>query len=239
MTSTRVNVTPQLIIGVLIVTVGFLLMLDRLHIAETGLVLRFWPSGLIAAGVAIWVRRPDRHGRFWAGVWMFLGVWLLLNSLNLVRVGFWDLFWPLVLVLVGLKLIMHTVRRPAEAGPPGAPRGGVTLTAVMAESKRSSDDKPFRGAQMTAIMGGCQLDLRHATMPSGGEAVIDVFALMGGLEIFLPTSWAVATDVVPILGGVEDKRLPAVAGPHAERPAEPPRLVLRGHVVLGGLTIRN
>jgi predicted membrane protein len=238
MTRTRVNVTPQLAIGICIMAAGILLTLDRLHIAQTDRLLRFWPAALVAVGVTIWVRRPDRQGRFWGSVWIFVGAWLLLNTLGLVRVGFWELFWPLVLVLVGLKLVMHTVSRPAEQQDTAA-RRGVTLLAILGESKRSSDDKPFRGGQMTAIMGGCQLDLRQATMAPGDEAPIDLFALMGGLEIWLPSSWAVATDVVPILGGVEDKRLPAVADARVDRPAEPPRVLLRGHVVLGGLTIRN
>lgn len=235
MTSTRIAVTPQLVLGVLIMAAGVLLMLDRLQIAEAARVLRFWPAALVAIGVMFW-RRGDRQARFWGGVWIVAGVWLLASSLGLVRVGFWELLWPILLVVLGLKLIMHTVNRPAAADPP---RGaGVRLLAVLGESKRSCDDSPFPGGQMTAILGGCQLDLRQATLVPGTEAALDLFALMGGLELWLPSSWSIAMDVVPILGGVEDKRLPAVPNGRGERHA-PPRLVLRGHVVLGGLTIRS
>ena len=31
---------------------------------------------------------------------------------------------------------------------------------------------------------------------------------MAGHEIWVPTSWTVLSDVVPIIGGVDDKRLP-------------------------------
>jgi hypothetical protein len=102
---------------------------------------------------------------------------------------------------------------------------------------------------MTAFMGGCQLDLRAATIPPGEESVIDVLALMGGLEVWVPGGWTVVSQVVPIMGGVEDKRLPMPAAPVAPMgtpgsessaaSAAPARLVLRGYVLMGGLVIKN
>ena len=56
----------------------------------------------------------------------------------------------------------------------------------------------------------------------------------------VPQGWTVVNDVMPILGGVEDKRLPPLlnSAPGAAIGA-PPRLLLRGVVALGGLTIKN
>ena len=90
---------------------------------------------------------------------------------------------------------------------------------------------------MTAIMGGCHLDLRQATIPPGNEAIIDVFAVMGGHEIWVPGDWTVVSQVMPIMGSVDDKRLPAVE--RATTGEGRPRLVLRGFVVMGGLVIKN
>jgi hypothetical protein len=55
---------------------------------------------------------------------------------------------------------------------------------------------------------------------------------MGGFEIVTPETWHVVVDVVPLMGGYEDK---------TRHPADPsaPRLRLRGFVMMGGLEVRN
>ena len=43
-----------------------------------------------------------------------VGSLLLLNSFGVVRVRFWELFWPLVIVFLGTRLIMQTPGRRRE-----------------------------------------------------------------------------------------------------------------------------
>jgi hypothetical protein len=230
----------QLALGIFLMTIGVLLTLDRLQIINTSSVMRLWPVGFIALGATILLQRGDRHGRFWGFGWLILGVWLLLNTLGIVRIGFWDLVWPLLLLFIGVRLITRSMGRTVTAG--GATgnvgEGGSNLFAVLGESKRSFDNEPFRGAHMTALLGGCVLDLRLATLPPGETGVVDVFGFMAGLEIVVPSGWNVVSDVAPVLGAVEDKRLPAIS-PDATLGGVAPRLSIRGVVMLGGLTIKS
>lgn len=239
------NLTPQLAIGIFIILAGVFLGLDSLNVLEVEGFFRLWPAVIVAVGGSMLARKDDAKARFWGGVLVFLGSWLLLNTLGLVRVGFWDLFWPLVLIGLGVKLVMRAMNLDVR----GAISTGTSLFAVLGESKRTNTDRPFPGGQMTAFMGGCQLDLRAATILPGEEAVIDVLAVMGGLEVWVPSGWVVVSQVVPIMGGVEDKRLPMSAPPvvpvgtpgsePAITPTAPGRLVLRGYVIMGGLVIKN
>jgi predicted membrane protein len=232
------RMTPQLAIGLLIMMLGIVLMLDRFGVLEASRVLRFWPAGLMVMGGATWARDRSARGRFWGLVWIIIGSWLLLNTLGILQIGFWELFWPLVLILVGLKLVLHTARiRNTDRGTTGISN----LFALMGGSKRSADEAPFHGGQVTAIMGGCILDLRRAIVDPGAEPVIDVFALMGGVELWVPGDWSIAADdLVPIMGGVEDKRLPPVGASRGSDPAaSPARLRLRGHIIMGGLVIKT
>jgi len=107
-----------------------------------------------------------------------------------------------------------------------------SLFALMSSSKRRWGKSVFRSAEATAFMGGCELDLRDALLPSDSPAVIDVFVLMGGVNIFVPVNWTVSQDVVPLLGGVQDKTrsVPSNSAQH---------LLVRGTVLMGGVEISN
>jgi hypothetical protein len=253
-TETRLNVTPQLIIGAFMILFGVLLTLDRMELVEAARTLRFWPVVLIVLGGWI-VRERGTGGRSFPGYTMMaIGFLLLLNSLGLARVRFWELFWPLIILLIGARLVMQTSvpRRPrhgfqASAAGSGdaavastTSQGTVSMFSVLGSHQRASTDKPFRGGEVTTIVGGTQLDLRQAEIAPGDEAAINIFVVMGGHEVWVPQGWTVVNDVMPILGGVEDKRLPSVLNPAPGATVGPaPRLVLRGVVALGGLTIKN
>src|SRR5262249_46889890 len=96
--------------------------------------------------------------------------------------------------------------------------------AILSGVKRQSTSAHFRGGELTAFMGGGQVDLRGATIPPGEEAVLDLFCVMGGFELIVPQNWVIVTPLIPIMGGIDDKRLAPppgsndVAGPAAPRP---------------------
>lgn len=252
-TDSRLNLTPQFIIGVFLILFGVLLTLDRLQVADAAVTLRYWPVVLVALGGWIVVERGLTGRSFPGYVMIAIGSLLLLNSFGLVRVRFWELFWPAVIVLIGARLVMQTPGRrrdrhrsrslhepqPGSAPAASSADGTISMFSVLGGSQRTSNDKPFRGGDVTSLIGGTQLDLRQATIEPGQEAIINVFAMMGGHEIWVPSGWTVVSEVMPILGGVEDKRLPAIDA--APRPSADtaPRLVLRGVVLLGGLVIKN
>ena len=116
----------------------------------------------------------------------------------------------------------------------------VSMFAVWSSVRRASAASPFRGGDITAIMGGGQLDLRLATIPPGEEAVLDIVAVMGGVEIIVPPTWEVSTPIMPFMGGVEDKRFPLLpSDPNVSRRETGGRLVLRGLVMMGGVHIKT
>jgi hypothetical protein len=73
--------------------------------------------------------------------------------------------------------------------------------------------------------------LREATLAPGTEALVDVTTMMGGFEIKVPETWNVIVEIVPFMGGYEDKTR------HPTDPAAP-RLRVRGFVMMGGVEIR-
>jgi predicted membrane protein len=229
-----IRVSSQLILGSMIIVVGVLMTLDNLGVVESEDYLRFWPAGIIVLGLAkLWHSRDGHGGSVSGFLLMAIGTWLLLEQTALVTLSFW-VMWPTLLVFFGGFLVWQGLsgprvpRRHAEANADANAR--VTAIAVLGSVVRGNNSSAFRGGEVTAVMGGCELDLRHAAID--GEAVIEIFALWGGIEIRVPEDWTVVSRVTPLLGGVDDTtRPPQSASRH--------RLVLRGFVVMAGVEIKN
>jgi Cell wall-active antibiotics response LiaF, C-terminal len=140
------------------------------------------------------------------------------------------------MVLLGVVILANLPGRNGSASGGDHPR----LAALMGSAQRTSDTKAFTGAEMTAMMGSCALDLTHAQIASGGEATIDIFAMMGSVTIRVPDGWTVDTRALPVMGGIRDDRWPApAAASEAATVAQPPRLVLRGLVMMGSIFIKS
>ena len=223
------SIAPQLVMGLLIIVIGVLFTLDNLGFIEAEAYLRFWPAGLIAIGLM----------KLWSGgrgasvpglLFLFAGVWLLLQAMEIVTVSLWNL-WPVLLIVAGGSMVWRGINgRGYERGVMDTDsHSTVSAMAVLGGVNRGNNSKTFRGGDLTAVMGGCQIDLRNAAIE--GDAVIDVFAMWGGIEIKVPENWSVSGRVTPILGGYEDKTRPP-------RDASQ-RLTVRGMVVMGGIEIKN
>jgi hypothetical protein len=113
----------------------------------------------------------------------------------------------------------------------------VRVVSVMARSEHISQATAFRGADITNVMGRSELDLHNATIASGANATVHVFSAMGAVVLRVPPTWTVETGSVTALGGVRDERDSPLERDDTAGPA--PRLVLRGLVMFGRLTITS
>jgi predicted membrane protein len=227
--SFRTLCSGRFLFGLFVVTLGVLFTLDNLNIIVAERYLQYWPAVLILIGLAQVVQSCRPGGRVWGVILMVAGSWLLLERFGLVDVSVWA-FWPVVLVFMGIAMVWRAMFPAVPRDSPRDTDATITATAVMGGIKRASASPEFRGADLTAVMGGCEIDLRQAAI-AGDQAVIDVFAMWGGIELRVPDTWIVVNDVVPILGGVDQKTRAAAGGG--------PRLVVRGTVVMGGVEISN
>ena len=99
------NKNGQLIAGVIILGLGILLALQYVLDFRIYNLYRLWPLIVIALGVARLVGAEDRRQRGSALVLTSVGVWMLVNTLELFGLD-WGDSWPLLLILIGgAKLI--------------------------------------------------------------------------------------------------------------------------------------
>jgi predicted membrane protein len=227
------RLTPRLIVGLAIMTAGLVLALDSLGLMDAGVVFRFWPLVLVAVGVAKWLSPPQQ--RAGAIIWIVAGVAFLLVSFG--RMSFGGV-WATLLFFVGANIAFRALRPPAvrrsgdgaEAFDMVAVLGGAKTGPASPEAAGGTP-RDFRGGRAMAVMGGCEIDLRRASLAEGREVVIDVFVMWGGIEIKVPEDWVVVNFGTAILGGFENKTRPL--------PGASKRLVVTGTAIMGGVEVKN
>jgi hypothetical protein len=244
---TRPGFTPNLVVGIGVTLFGVVLTLDRLGAANALAWLRFWPVLVILLGASIvWqALHPDPSGR---------PAQPILSA-------------PLVVLLVVAGIVASRTAARSNARDAALDGPTVSVHAVLSGNRRDVALETFRRGEMTAVMGESRLDLRQVKLAPGEEAVVDVVAIMGAANIHVPPDWDVNFDAVPIMGAVKDERgrrsddaddegdrggqadaAPGPAPPAAAGeppgpvgpPAGPrPRLVVRGFVMMGAITVRS
>jgi hypothetical protein len=220
--------TPQLVLGLIVLIAGVLFTLDNLDVLNAGDYLRFWPLAVIAVGLAKLIDASSAPGRLAGIVLISVGGLLLLNNVDVIRFRFWD-FWPLILVVLGGGLIWQAFGRSISPGGDGSQT--VTGLAILGGVNKTCRSLDFRRGEMTALLGGCEIDLRPSVMQVD-EAEIDTFAFWGGIVLKVPEDWTVECRGYPILGGFEDKTVGPKNGAHK-------RLIITGFAIMGGVEIRN
>jgi predicted membrane protein len=216
------RMTPQAVVAILIIAFGLVKTAENLGWIQTS--LHLWPIGLIAVGLMVFSRAADVRGHISGGLLIVIGGWLTIGRLFGVNVSLFD-FWPLALVALGLTMIFR-----AQSGREMTNEQRISDLAFWSGVKRRVSSPIFKRADLTAVMGGIEMDFRPATT-GGGEAIIDVFVVMGGLEITVPPDWAVSNRILAVMGGVDDKSTGTQTSTN--------RLILRGFVLMGGVEVKT
>lgn len=221
--------------GGVIVFIGVVMLLDHMGVINASGLWRFWPMIMILAGI---LKSLNECSRMWGILLIIAGVFLQLGEFHVVRVT-WDVIWPMAIIAVGVMLIWSTVqaRKAGLGGKAEFPTGPGALNemAVFSGIEKRITGKNFSGGRMVAIFGGIEIDLWQAEM-EGDEAVLQIDAIFGGVEIRVPDTWMVASHGQGVFGGYNDStRLRP-----ATDPSQPKKtLILRGAAIFGGVEIRN
>jgi Domain of unknown function (DUF1707)/Cell wall-active antibiotics response 4TMS YvqF len=134
------------------------------------------------------------------------------------------------------ELAALTSDLPAEASaaPAAAPPARVRkpvrwMVAIMGGSHRRGRYRAVGSINAVAIMGGDEIDLREAEI-EGGELTLNLFALMGGSNVYVPDSVEVEIGGFSLMGGHEE------VGSERPRPGAP-LIRIRSYNLMGGASI--
>ena len=223
------SLTSRTVIGITLLLVGVLFLLDNFAVFDAARILRFWPVLLVLFGGLKAVQPGGIDGRIIGGTVALIGVFMLLGRLDILNIDFWAL-WPLLLIAAGSAIIMRTRAGRTVVSDADA-SDVVTGTAVLGGMEQNCTTRRFRGGSVSAVLGGHSIDLREADIQEDEEAVLEVFAFMGGIELRISQEWTVMLEGSALLGGFENKTHPLEPGKK--------RLIIRGQAILGGVEIKN
>jgi len=223
--------SSQVILGLLVIGMGVLFLLDNLDVLDFRHAIGFWPLAFIGAGLLVLFGDGPRSGSYTGAVLIGVGVLMILGRLGFLYIS-WAMTWPLVMIALGGLILFRTLG-PGRVARPGAIDGSpdqvVDVVAILGGVERRITTPDFRGGEITAVMGGCALDLRESSILK--EAVLNVFTIWGGINIKVPPDWSVVLNGTPVMGGFSEK---TVSAPNSGK-----RLVITGYAVMGGVEVRN
>ncbi len=137
-------------------------------------------------------------------------------------------FLKVLLVLTGVTVLaaVLTKRRYPEFGEPLD--GSFRITAVMDGREFMSVTPNLMKGEAVACMGGIELDLTEANIGDG--AILELKAIMGGIEVLVPPTWRVEMRSISRMSGVVNLTDP-------DEPADGPLLLVDADALMGGIVV--
>lgn len=114
MTTSRTQLTSQVIWGGVLLLLGTAMLLNNLDVIEVDSFWRHWPLIIVAIGIGKLVSAETTRERGGAVWWLFIGVWLYVSVLRVFGFGFRD-SWPILLIGVGVSMVIRSTYRRSLA----------------------------------------------------------------------------------------------------------------------------
>ncbi len=219
--------------GILVIVAGLLLIARNTGIIDHSIsrIIFSWEMLLIAIGT---ISLFSRHS-IWSGLILIaIGAFFLLVDFYHFPFTLWHIFWPLLIILIGLSMIFGAVRFRKHWFTTGNITGSedfIEDMAIFGGGERKVVSQSFRGGKIVAVFGGSKIDLTQATLASGNNQ-IEVVAVFGGTSMLVPNDWNVKVEVFSIFGGYADKRTMSQVDINKT-------LIIKGVTIFGGGEIRS
>lgn len=222
-------------VGIIFIGIGAILILKRLNLIPLDLadILISWQMLLIAIG-AFSLLAGNRVGGI---IIMSIGGFFLLPDLVSVPYEVRRLYWPLILVAIGVAMLYrqkgssHQIKHGTE----NKSFDEFDDVVVFGGREIFITSQDLKGGRSTSIFGGIEYDLRKAKLSPQG-AVIDCICLFGGTGIKVPLDWNVRNEITTIFGAFTDKRGDTYQYGHFDPEKT---IVIKGVTIFGGVEIKH
>lgn len=192
-----------MILGIIILIIGILVLVSVLNpdfVVNYSLV---WPGALIL--LCLYSIYKNKKIDVVPGVGLFLGILIFGVNCGLWDSNVYELIFPGILIIIGLTIIISSIRfknnknQKQETNKEGI----LTYTGIFAGIEERVTQKEFKGANIYAIFGGVDLDLRNIEIKE--DIVINAYSVFGGATLLVPKNYNIKVNSSAILGGNDNK----------------------------------
>lgn len=205
--------------ALVLIAVGVILILNALGVAHITLFAGWWTLFLIVPALLSMVRSGLNAGNL---ILLGVGAVLLLHKQGVFQsVNLWALLLGVVVVMAGLGILF----RKAPGAPKVSHKNAESYTYIFGGGSDVNTSDDFRGAVVTNVFGGGELDLRGARLTQ--DATVRVTSVFGGGKLFVPAGVNIKVSGTCILGGYDN---------HVTRSDDPalPTLFVECTCIFGG-----
>lgn len=103
----------QIAPGLVLITVGLVLLAAKQHLIAPGYLGRLWPVVLLVLGVGRFLAKSDDGKHLGGLTTILLGIIFLLHTFRVFTI---DRSWPLFIVVGGVSLMVSSVYRDRHSG---------------------------------------------------------------------------------------------------------------------------
>ncbi len=225
--------------GLFVIAFGTVFLLDRTGVDIPNW-LYSWKMILIAVGIVSLYKHQFKDA--FGYVLILIGSVFLVNVIKPNTIDS-SLILPIIVIGIGVAMILKSMgfikkksRHFEELhinASENSPEDFLDLTTFFGGTTKLITSKNFKGANVTSVFGGTELNFTKADMQH--PVVIKSTTAFGGLVLIVPSNWQVQSELVTIFGGVDDKR-PILDDTTRD---DNKILILKGNCAFGGVEIQS
>jgi predicted membrane protein len=226
------NSRAHLLLGIILVLLGVAVMAEIFDAVPWRMrnIIFSWQMILIVLGV-IFISGNDNKSTGY--ILLGIGAFFILPRFFDVPHYWRSLFWPSLLILVGLLILFGRTRRSQVTREKSEGDDLLDDVDIFGGSEKVLHSQNFKGGKISNIFGGSKYDMRQAKLAEGTN-ILEVSMIFGGSKFIVPEDWDVKMEVTTIFGGFSDKRHRSIVVPDANR-----KLIIRGEAIFGGGELTN
>lgn len=222
--------TRRIVWGIIFIAAAVVLVLNSFNIIEFDLFFDgWWTLFIIVPSIAGIFEKNNKTESI---VGLGIGILFLLCAQNIID---WDMVWkialPVVIATIGIKMIISAFKKTKGSKrvshieiKNGHSQRGI---AIFSGTELDFDSVVFEGADLVAVFGGVDCDLRGAIIDQ--DCVINAACVFGGIDIKVPDNVQVINNSATVFGGIDV---------HKNNPTATHKLYIEGACIFGGIDIK-